>query len=143
MLPITPGVGDDSKNVEYVYLGCSSSTDISTAKLKFKLSTPNPGDSSFGTLSTLTNHRFGTVAYEFVFTKAGMFFISSSLPTSYLIKVRTLGGYRTGNVTVDNLIDYEIFCDKNNNILQAVARTNIVGNNAPVFWAVNTNIPTE
>lgn len=142
-MPITPGGGDDSKNVEYVYLGCSSSTDISTAKLKFKLSTPNPVDSSFGNLYTLTNHSFGATSYEFVFTKAGMFFISSALPTVSLIKVNTLGGYRTGNVTVNNLIDYEIFCDKNNNILQAVARTNIVGNNAPVFWAVNTNIPTE
>lgn len=143
MLPITPGGGDDSKNVEYVYLGCSSSTDISTAKLKFKLSTPNPVDSSFGTLSTLTNNRFGTVAYEFVFTKAGMFFISSSLPTNYLIKVHDFNCYRTGNVTVDNLMDYEIFCDKNNNILHAEARVNIVGNNAPVFWAANTNVPTK
>ena len=143
MLPITPGGGDDSKNVEYVYLGCSSSTDISTAKLKFKLSTPNPVDSSFGNLYTLTNHSFGSVSYEFVFTKAGMFFISSSIPTVALIKVHTLNAYRTGNVTVNNLMDYEIFCDKNNNILHAEARVNIVGNNAPVFWAANTNIPTK
>ena len=143
MLPITPGGGDDSKNVEYVYLGCSSSTDISTAKLKFKLSTPNPVDSSFGKLDTLTNHSFGTTSYEFVFTKAGMFFISSPLATNSIIKVNTLNAYRTGNVTVNNLMDYEIFCGKNNNILHAVARTNIVGKNAPIFWGVNTNVPTE
>lgn len=140
-MPISPGGGGDSKNVEYVYFGCSSSTDISTAKLKFKLSTPNPGVSSFGNLYTLNGYRFGSLSYEFVFTEAGMFFISSPLSTPNQIKVHTLKGYRTGGLSIDHLTDFEIFCDKDNNIIHAEERTSIVGNNAPVFWAYNTNIP--
>ena len=143
LLPITPGGGDANKNVEYVYLGCSSSTDISTAKLKFKLSTPNPDVSSFGKLYTLNGYRIGELGNEFAFTNAGMFFISSPLATANQIKVHTLKGYRTGGLSIDNLINYEIFCDKDNNILYTAEKVNIVGNNAPVFWAVNTNVPTE
>ena len=142
-MPITPGGGDDNKNVEYVYLGCSSNTDISTAKLKFKLSTPDPGVSSFGKLYTLNNYRIGALQNEFFFTKAGMFFISSPLSSNNQIKVHTLNGYRTGGLSIDNISNYEIFCDKDNNILHAEDRVNIVGNNAPVFWAASTNIPTE
>ena len=142
-MPITPGGGDDNKNVEYVYLGCSSSTDISTAKFKFKLSTPNPGVSSFGRLYNLANNRIGQFGDEFAFTNAGIFFISSPLSASNQIKVHTLKGYRTGALSVDDITNYEIFCDKDNNILYTAERVNIVGNNAPVFWAVNTNVPTE
>ena len=142
-MPIAPSGGDTNKNVEYVYLGCSSSTDISTAKFKFKLSTPNPVDSSFGKLYTLNNYRFGAVANEFIFTEAGIFFISSPLSTNNQIKVHTLNGYRTGGLSVDHITNFEIFCDKDNNIIHAEERTNIVGNNAPVFWAASTNVPTE
>lgn len=142
-MPITPGGGDDSTKVEYVYLGCSSDTDISTAKFKFKLSTPNPGVSSFRRLYDLANYRIGQFGYEFAFTNAGIFFISSPLSAANQIKVHTLKGYRTGGMSVDEITDYEIFCDKDNNILHAEARTNIVGSNAPVFWAINTNVPTE
>ena len=142
-MPITPGGGGDNKNVEYVYLGCSSSTDISTAKLKYKLSTPNPGVSSFRKLYNLVNNRIGQIKDEFAFTNAGIFFISSPLSESNQIKIHSLKGYRTGGMSLDNLTDYEIFCDKDNNILYVAERTNIVGNNAPLFWAVNTNVPTE
>ena len=143
MLPITPGGGDNNKSVEYVYFGCSSSTDISTAKLKFKLSTPNPGVSSFRKLYTLNGYRIGALADEFFFTNAGMIFISSPLSTANQIKVHTLKGYRTGGLSVDDITNFEIFCDKDNNILFAEDRTNIVGGNSPVFWAINTNVPTE
>ena len=143
MLPITPGGGDASPKVEYVYMGCSSSTDISTAKLKFKLSTPNPGVSSFRKLYGLTNNRIGQISYEFVFTEAGIFFIDFPLQTPNQIKIYTLKGYRTGGLSVDNLSDYEIFCDKDNNIIHAEERTNIVKNSGPIFWAYSTNIPTE
>ena len=142
-MPITPGGGDANKNVEYVYIGCSSDTDISTARLKFKLSTPNPSDASFGNLYTLNGYQIGAIASEFVFTKAGMFFISAPLATASQIKVHTLSGYRTGGVSSNDLGQYEIFCDKDNNILLTAVKTNIVGKNAPVFWAVNTNVPTE
>lgn len=142
-MPITPGGGDDNKNVEYVYLGCSSSTDISTAKNKYKLSTPIPDTSSFEPLYKLVNYSIGQYGNEFAFTNAGIFFISSPLSTSNQIKVHSLKGYRTGGLSIDGISNYEIFCDKDNNILYAAERVNIVGNNAPVFWAVNTNIPTE
>lgn len=142
-MPITPGGGDDSKNVEYVYLGCSSSTDISSAKNKYQLSTPNPSVSSFRRLYDLVNYSFGNFANEFIFTEAGVFFIGNPLSTANQIKVHTLKGYRTGGLPIDGLTNYEIFCDKDNNILFTEERTNIVGNNAPAFWAVNTNIPTE
>ena len=142
-MPITPGGGDVSKNVEYVYLGCSSNTDISTAKLKFKLSTPNPGISSFKKLYPLVNGKIGQTSYEFVFTEAGIFFIDFPLQTPNQIKIYTLNGYRTGGLTVDNLTDYEIFCDKDNNILYTENRTNIVKNGGPIFFAFSTNIPTK
>ena len=142
-MPITPGGGDDNKNVEYVYLGCSSETDISTAKVKFKLSTPNPGVSSFGKLYTVNGNRIGAFGNEFFFTNAGMFFISSPLSSANQIKVHTLKGYRSGALSLDNITNYEIFCNKDNNILFAADRTNIEGKNSPVFWAVNTNVPTE
>ena len=143
-MPITPGGGDANKNVEYVYLGCHSNTNISTAKFKYKLSTPKPNvGSGFKKLYDLANYRIGQIGYEFVFTEAGIFFISSPLSTDNQIKIRTLKGYRTGGMSIDELTSYEIFCDKDNNILYAEERTNISGNNAPAFWAVNTNIPTE
>ena len=142
-MPISPGGGGDNKNVEYVYLGCSSSTDISTAKLKFKLSTPNPSISSFRKLYPLVNGKIGQISYEFVFTEAGIFFIDFPLSTQNQIKIYTLNGYRTGGLTVDNLTDYEIFCDKDNNILYTENRTNIVKNGGPIFFAFSTNIPTE
>ena len=72
-----------------------------------------------------------------------MFFISSSLPSNNQIKVHTLDGYRTGSLSIDDISDYEIFCDKDNNILHAEERVKIVGPNAPVFWAASTNVPTE
>ena len=143
-MPITPGGGNDNKNVEYVYLGCHSNTDISTAKFKYKLSTPIPSTGSrFKKLYNLVNYTIGQVGNEFVFTEAGIFFISAPLPTANQIKIHTLKGYRTGSMQVNNLTDYEIFCDKDNNILYAEESTNITGNTATVFWAVNTNIPTE
>ena len=142
-MPITPGGGNANKNVEYVYLGCHSNTDISTAKFKYKLSTPKPSVSSFKRLYDLANYRIGQIGYEFVFTEAGIFFINSPLSTNNQIKIQTLKGYRTGGMSIDNLSDYEIFCDKDNNILYAEALTNIEENNCTVFWAVNTNIPTE
>ena len=142
-MPITPGGGDNNKNVEYVYLGCASETDISTAKLKFKLSTPNPSVSSFGKLYNLVKDMFGTVANEFVFTKAGMFFISNPLPSASLIKVHTLNSYRTGGLSLNHIEGFEIFCDKDNNILLTATKDDISGNRAPAFWAINTNIPTE
>ena len=142
-MPIAPSGGDNSKKVEYVYLGCSSSSDISTAKFKYQLSIPNPGVSSFKRLYPLANYSFGQFGNEFVFTEAGMFFISSPLSTNNQIKVHTLKGYRTGGLTIDNITNFEIFCDKDNNIIHAEERTNIVGKNAPVFWAYSTNIPTE
>lgn len=142
-MPITPGGGNANKNVEYVYLGCHSNTDISKAKFKYKLSTPKPSVSSFKRLYDLANYRIGQIGYEFVFTEAGIFFINSPLSTNNQIKIQTLKGYRTGGMSIDNLSDYEIFCDKDNNILYAEALTNIEENNCTVFWAVNTNIPTE
>lgn len=140
-MPIAPGGGDDSKNVEYVYIGCSSSTDISSAKFKYKLSTPTTVTSPFKKLYTLVNNSFGQVGYEFVFTRAGVFFISDPLSSPGRIKVHSLEAYRTGGLSVDNITQHIIFCDKDNNILLTEERTNIVGNNAPVFWPINTNIP--
>lgn len=140
-MPITPGGGDASKNVEYVYLGCSSNTDISTAKLKYQLSTPNPGVSSFRRLYPLVNNKIGQNSYEFVFTEAGIFFIDFPLQAPNQIKIYTLNGYRTGGLKVDDLTGYEIFCDKDNNILYAENRTNILTNGGPIFFAFSTNIP--
>lgn len=137
-MPITPGGGDDSKNVEYVYLGCSSSSDISTTTNKYKLSTPRAGETSFKKLYDVVNSTFGSIKSEFIFTEAGIFFIGVPLTTATQIKIRTFKGYRTGGLP-SNLSGYGIFCDKNNNILQAVKLTDIAGNN--IFWAFNTNIP--
>ena len=143
MLPITPGGGDANKNVEYVYVGCPSNTNFSSAKNKYQLSTPKPGISSFRKLYPLTNNSFGQFSNEFVFTKAGIFFISTPLSTNNQIKIHMSNGYRTGDVSDGGLTEYTIFCDKNNNILHAEAKTDIVGTNAPVFWPINTNVPTE
>ena len=142
-MPINPGGGDNNKSVEYVYLGCDSSTDISTAKNKYQLSNPKPGTSTFRNLYDLVNNTIGSFGFEFSFTEAGIFFISSPLSSSNRIKVKTLKGYRTGGLPSGDILGYEIFCDKDNNILFAEKNTNIEGTNAPVFWAINTNIPTE
>ena len=143
MLPITPGGVDVIPKVEYVYTGCSSSTDISTAKHKFKLSTPKPGTSSFEELFDITNYIIGTNYNDFIFTEAGVFFIDSFLPENCHIKIHTLNGYRTGDLSINGLKDYEIFCDKDNNIIHAEKYTNIEGINNVIFWAYNTNIPTK
>lgn len=140
MLPITPGGGDGGPKVEYVYLGCSSDTDISTTTNKYKLSTPRAGETSFKNLYDLANYTFGSIKNEFIFTEAGIFFIGVPLTTATQIKVRTFKGYRTGGLP-SNLSGYGIFCDKDNNILQAVRLTDIAENN--IFWAFNTNIPTS
>lgn len=141
-MPITPGGGDNNKNVEYVYVGCSSDTDISTAKAKYKLSTPKPGtDSEFKNLFDLVNYTFGSYKNEFVFTETGIFFIGVPLQSAYLIAVHTFNGYRTGALT-SQIGGYEIFCDKDNNIMSAVNSTNI-SQTHPIFWAFNTNIPTK
>ena len=143
MLPITPGGGNNNKNIEYVYTGCSSSTDISTAKYKFKLSTPEPGTSSFDSLFDIANYTIGTFSNEFIFTEAGVFFIDSFLPSNCHIKIHTLNGYRTGDLSMNGLKNYEIFCDKDNNIIHAEEYANIEGKDNVIFWAYNTNIPTK
>ena len=142
-MPITPGGGDNNKNVEYVYVGCSSDTDISTAKMKYKLSTPKPGTGSgFKNLYDLVNYTIGSFKNEFAFTEAGIFFIGAPLQSAYQIAIHTFNGYRTGALSAQEIGGYEIFCDKDNNILSAVNSTNI-SQTHPLFWAFNTNIPTK
>ena len=60
------------------------------------------------------------------------------------MKIHTLKGYRTGSLTPADYGGYYIFCDKNNNIIYSQTSNQLVGsNNAPVFWAYSTNVPTS
>lgn len=139
-MPITPGGGDDNKNVEYVYIGCNSNTDISSATNKYQLSVPNNPPSSFRRLYPLANGKFGQFANEFIFSSTGIFFINNPLSTADKINVYTLKGYRTGGLQENNIDGYTIFCDKNNEILEAIDYLDIKGEKAPMFFPLKTNI---
>lgn len=136
-----PGGGDDSTKVEYVYIGCNSNTNISSATNKYQLSTPNQPPSSFKRLYPLANGKFGQFANEFIFSSTGIFFISNPLTTDSQIKVYTLKGYRTGSLQPNDINGYTIFCNKNNEILEAIDYLDIKGEKAPMFFPFKTNIP--